>query len=213
MRFETIRFVVSFRQVSLLRCWCCCCCFVHLILKCLQFSVWNSRRVKGQQRLRSCPLQLINEHIYKTLTHTTHTYNNNFKYACALLDQIQFSEAVAKGEGEMRGGERETVGEGARGFNCRTCLLRLAFFVQHTKRGTHLSIFHREREGERHVRGRLRTGSIVCRTQLHFILRALRSNSARTETLPYYCCSCCRIVVAAAAVIVVVILSCCCCFS
>lgn len=55
---------------------------MHLILKCLQFSVWNSRRVKGQQCLRSCPLQLINTHSH---THYNNNSNNNFKYACCCL--------------------------------------------------------------------------------------------------------------------------------
>lgn len=149
MRFETIRFVVSFRQVSLLL-------LLLLLFRAFDIKVFTVFRLEFEARKRSAASKVlpstINQrtHIQDTHTRDTQTHihynnsNNNFKYACALLDQIQFSEAEAKGEGEMRGGERETVGEGARGFNCRTCLLRLAFFVQHTKRGTHLSIFHRE---------------------------------------------------------------------
>lgn len=75
-------------------------------------------RLEFEARKRSAASKVlpstINQltHIQDTHTHDTHTYiythcnnsNNNLKYACALLDQIQFSEAEAKGGGEMREG-------------------------------------------------------------------------------------------------------------
>lgn len=110
MRFETIRFVVSFRQVSLLL-------LLLLLFRAFDIKVFTVFRLEFEARKRSAASKVlpstINQrtHIQDTHTRDTHTHihynnsNNNFKYACALLDQIQFSEAEAKGE--MRGRERQ----------------------------------------------------------------------------------------------------------
>lgn len=179
-RWDSRQFAsLLFRFVSL--------CFVHLILKCLQFSVWNSRRVKGQQCLRSCPLQLINTHSH---THCNNNSNNNFKNACLSVCIIR-SNSIQR---RRRMNRKRRV---ERGERCQlsatvtlcTCLLSFAFFVQYKAWHTFVNLPQgvsrqrkRESENENERReGHRRTGSIVCRPTA--LYTTSRSNSARPETL------------------------------
>lgn len=169
-RWDSRQFAsLLFRFVSL--------CFVHLILKCLQFSVWNSRRVKGQQCLRSCPLQLINTHSH---THYNNNSNNNFKYACSSVCIIR-SNSIQR---RRRMNRKRRVERGERcQLSAKLSLSALASSVSHslcnTKRGTHLSIFRRESRDRERERARTRTKDArgiaglapLSVAQLHFILR------------------------------------------